>query len=304
MTTDNKYLDIEYLNKISNNICLEDLECFLELDYLNSLNNDEFNDYLDYKEYEINHKKEKNLVFCFFIRDNEYNFKKSKLLYEKYIIRFKNLLDNVIRRDDFFNDYGIILFIQESLIEEYYFGNDINYYTIKKNTDFLGSLWRFMSVDLDYSKNNLICDIDIYNLDYHKVFERYNYSCRTIGNIGNDKGLADLPKYSLIEAGLIKFLKSDFDFNMKDIIKKFLYHQKYNLKNEKKTLYTNVNGYHGFGNYYNEYGIDERFLSKVIYPYLIKKGCLLTTIQKGYKNIFNKLDIEYFEKYNNKKYFC
>ena len=87
---------------------------------------------------------------------------------------------------------------------------------------------------------------------------------------------------------------------MKDNILKYLYETKYNF-NEIRNIYNEKYGNmkNGFGNNIFNYGSDERFLNKIVYPYLIKNG-KLTTLYKNHNNYENIEDINYCLKYKNK----
>lgn len=242
----------------------------LTLNYLLSLPNyNDFDDYFIIENKIINHNKKNIISCCLFNNCNKFK--------NKYLSKFIKLIKWINKN---FIDWGIYLYITNDLLE-YFKDYNINIFIMKKNKGLIGTFWRFLSIDNDIDKMISI-DVDETELNIHKKFIENNISSRYILVNPNYDYYVDknktAKKYTCIMAGGFLLCKNDINFNIKDIIIKFLIHQKYYINNERKNIYNKQVGEHinGFGNGLYQYGLDERFLSKFLYFYLVKKGKLLT----------------------------
>tara|TARA_R110001599_G_scaffold1299_4_gene6454 strand:+ start:3939 stop:5462 length:1524 start_codon:yes stop_codon:yes gene_type:complete len=280
----------------------------LSIDYLESLPSDnEYNKYFDFEEYKINHNKKK--VFSMSLFNNDVNQDEEENIarinnnfeekYKKGLFKLLSILKPYCTND---TNYGINLFCDEkykNLIDD----PNVNIYSFKHSFGNVGMFWRHLSLDFDIEET-IIFDIDLDDVPFHKKFIKINDNCRLLAHGKNDF-YVDTPKtakkYTSILGSSIKFKKESFSFNMKDTIKRFLYHLKNNIKQERQNIYNHSVGtmINGFGNNPINYGSDERFLGKVIYYYLVEKG-QLTTFFEDKNNYENKEDIDFCKRnYNN-----
>ena len=259
--------------------------------------------YLEYETYKKNHNKQK--VFSLSLFNNNVNQNENDITsiepkpnknFEK---KYKNSLIKLIKIINK-TEYGINLFCDKKyrdLIND----TNVNVYSFEHSFAAIGMFWRFLSVDL--VDESIICDIDLNNIDVHKLFFNINSSCRLLSHGKNDYYVDNektAKKYTTILGSTIKLLKKDFNGLMKDNILKYLYETKYNF-NEIRNIYNEKCGNmeNGFGNNIFNYGSDERFLNKIVYPYLVKKG-ELTTFYKNHNNYENIEDLHFCLKYKNK----
>ena len=275
----------------------------LTIEYLKSIQENDFEKYLMYNEYKINHNKQK--VFSMSLFNQKVDLNTPQDQDKKYWeTKYYNKLIKII---PIINEtgYGINLFVEErykDLIDD----PNINIYTFKHSVGAVGMFWRFLSINL--VEETIIADIDIDSINIHKVMMKYNSNCRYVAS-GKNTFYVDkektAKKYSSLLCSQLKFLKKDFDFNVKDIMVKFLNHQEYYQKNERQNIYNKSVGHmkKGFGNNTLNYGCDERFMAKVIYFYLIKKSKMLT-IYEDHNNYENKEDIDYSMRNKNKLLIC
>tara|TARA_R110000772_G_scaffold97208_1_gene196364 strand:+ start:602 stop:1468 length:867 start_codon:yes stop_codon:yes gene_type:complete len=261
----------------------------------------EIKKYFEFECYKKNHDKEKVFSLSLFNKDvdqQEGEAKDNKNFENKYLKSLKKLIPLINK-----TYYGINLFCEDRY-KNIFNDKNINVYSFRNSYGALGSLWRFLSVDM--VEESIICDIDLDDINIHKLFFNQNESCRSLdqgkNNFYVDKEKTS-KKYSPIIASHIKLLSSNINFNMKNMILKFLTYQKNNnlSKIERQNIYNKPIGDYrfGFGNNWLNYGIDERFLGKIIYFYLVKKG-KLTTIYKNYGNKENTEDLNYCLLYKNK----
>lgn len=270
---------------------MENIENELSIDYLKSLPK-LYEKYFNFTPYQIKHDKRK-IISCSLFKIDEYEFK------NKYLGRFYALLKYI---EINFPSHGVMLFTTEDL-KDYFTRHNINIYINQYSHGLIHTFSRFLAIDYDIDLMMCI-DVDELHLEAHKKFK--NETARVL-NVGNYDYYVDdgktAKKYSSIMAGLFQIKKEDIDFEMKDIIPRFLFHQENNFINEKQTIYNKPVGEHskGFGNTPFIYGCDERFLAKFLYFNLVKKGKLVT--YTNYPNNYeNKQDLDYCKKYNNKVY--
>jgi hypothetical protein len=268
---------------------MENLENELTIDYLKSLPK-LYEKYFNFTPYQIKHDK-RNVISCSLFKSSDYDFE------NKYLTRFYALLKYI---ETNFPNHGVMLFTTEEL-KDYFKDYDINIYVNEFNKGLIHTFSRFLAIDYDIDLMMCI-DVDEVNMNLHKNFKNESARILKVGKYDyyvDDEKTAK--KYSSIMAGIFQIKKGDITFKMKDIIPRFLYHQENNFKNEKQTLYNKPVGEHkkGFGNIPFIYGCDERFLAKVLYFHLVKKGQLVTYISNT-NNYENKLDFAYCKKYNNK----
>lgn len=271
----------------------------LTIEYLNSLTDNDFEKYLTYDEYKINHTKQKVFSMSLFNQKVDLNTpqdQEKEYWENKYLNKLLKLIPIINE-----TDYGINLFCEErykDLIDD----KNVNVYTFKHSVGAVGMFWRFLSIDM--VEETIICDIDIDNINIHKVMMSYPYNCRYVAS-GKNTFYVDreqtAKKYSSFLCSQLKFLKKDFDFSVREIMIKFLNHQEYHQDKERKTIYNYPVGHfkNGFGNNTLNYGCDERFMAKVIYFYLMKKSRVLT-VYEDHNNYENKEDIDFSLRNNNK----
>lgn len=270
----------------------------LTIDYLKNIKENDFTEYFEYDEYKINHNKQKVFSISFFnkkVNQNTPEDQEHKYWLEKYHNGLLKILPLIKK-----TGYGVNLFCEErykDLIND----PNVNVYTFKHSVGAIGMYWRFLSVDM--VEESLICDVDLDNISIHKMMIQHDYNCRLLAKGKNDfyhDNEKISKKYSSILGSTIKFLKKDFDFNFKDIMIKFLNHQQHYIHSERQNIYNKPTHAwtKGFGNDPLKYGSDERFLAKVIYFYLVKKGRLLT-LYKHFDNYEDKEDIDFCKSNNN-----
>ena len=262
--------------------------------------------YFEYTIYKKHHNKQKVFALSLFNKNVDQQINEGLPLQDNinFDTKYKNNLFKLIPLINK-TGYGINLFCEDrykDLIND----KNVNVYSFKHSYAAVGAFWRFLSVDFVEESIISDIDIDIHGIYHHKKLIKINSSCRFLNSNTNDFYVdpnKTAKKYSPILAGILKLLNKDFDFSMKDAIINFLNYQKNtkNLLNEKQSIYNKSIGLHlyGFGNSWLNYGSDERFLAKVIYFYLVKKG-KLTTLYKNHNNIENIEDINYCLKYKNK----
>jgi hypothetical protein len=308
------YITIPHSNKHDNRMVIlkkqKDMMSFenkLSIDYLETLPNDnEYNKYFEYNEYKINHNKKKIISMSLFNNDVNQNENENiprendnfENKYKKGIFKLLSLLNPL-------TNYGINLFCDEKykdLVED----NNVNIYTFKYSFGNVGMFWRHLSLDFDIEEN-IIMDIDLEDIPHHKEFMKIDNNCRLLAHGKNDYYVDNnktSKKYTSILGSTMKFKKSSFNFNMKNTIKRFLYHLKYNIKQERQNIYNHPVGtmLNGFGNNPINYGSDERFLGKVIYYHLVEKAELVTFYEDR-QNYENKEDIDYCQRRHNKVIF-
>jgi SAM-dependent methyltransferase len=256
--------------------------------------------YFTYTIHKKNHNKEKVFSLSLFNKDIDQQEGEARdniqfeTKYKESLLKLIPLINET--------GYGINLFTEErykDLIDN----ENVNVYSFNHSYGALGMYWRFLSVDL--VEESIICDIDLNNINIHKLFFNIDTSCRLVHHGIHDYYIdvnKTSKKYSSILGSTIKFLKKDFDFNMKNAIINFLTYQKNeDLTKERQNIFNKGVGIHkyGFGNCWLVYGSDERFLAKVIYFYLTKKG-KLTSFYTDFNNYESKEDINYCKNLNNK----
>lgn len=271
------------------------------LDYLKNQPCDEFYKFFDFEELKINHKK--NKVFSLSLFNQNVNSsnpsEKNPMIKKKFLDGMQNLI-KLINKE--YPEFGINFFIDPEF-KDLNFENSNVYIFKNKIYGAIGMLWRYLSMDFDYVDEVYICDLDLRSLSGFNGYKEQNNNCRYLSKGKIDYYVNNNSKYyTPILGSFVKLLKRDFNFAMKDLICKFLYYQKYILKDtEKYSVYGNNPFWIGFGNTYYTYGIDERFLGKIIYPYLVNKSSL-TTFYYNFKNIEDNFDIKYCKKKGNKVY--
>lgn len=147
-----------------------------------------------------------------------------------------------------------------------------------------GMFWRFMLADLlgkRKCQNVVQMDIDLDWSTFFGMLSRYLPVAPTLNRRGEDSltvcKKTKSKKYTSICGGLFSYRLSDVDFNVSEIISRYWYYCNVLLATvEPKTDYnrSHVGGNNGFGNTWNLYGSDERFLCKVLYYTLKRKGAL------------------------------
>lgn len=232
---------------------------------------------------------------------------------EKYLNNLINKLNNWEKKCP---SHGLDLYLEPSLYEdiEKYTQNKnfLNIFIMKKESNAAtGTFWRFLGFNKDYGQEiSCMIDIDVPRIDYHKNILKYKnparisdgfYFLRPEMFVNQEK---TSKKYSSIVASHISFHPSDIDYNVKDLIVGYWEHAINNMHLEPKTDYNkayNLRPY-GFGNVWNLYGSDERFLSKTLYYYLTKKGKLNLLVPQKIHELQNYElleDIKFTLKFNN-----
>ena len=266
---------------------------------MESINKNDFEKYLTYDKYKINHNKQKVFSLSLFNQKVDLNVPQDqdKEYWEtKYYNKLLKLIPLINE-----TGYGINLFCEERY-KDCIDDPNVNVYTFKHSVGAVGMFWRFLSIDL--VEETIIADIDIDNINIHKEMMKRNYCCRYVAS-GKNTFYVDkentAKKYSSFLCSQLKFLHKDFDFNVKDIMMNFLYHQEYLQHEERKNIYNHPVGHfkNGFGNNTLNYGCDERFMAKVLYFYLIKRGKVFT-FYEDHNNYENKEDIDYSLRNGNK----
>lgn len=306
------YITLPHANKHDNRMVVlkkqKDMLSFenkLSLDYLNTLPSDnEYNKYFEFNPYNINHKKKKVISMSLFNNDvnqneNETIPRENNNFEEKYKKGLFNLLSILTNSS---NTYGINLFCDEKY-KDLVDNENVNVYTFQHSFGNVGMFWRHLSLDFDIEET-IIMDIDLDDIRYHQGFMKVDNNCRLLAHGKNDYYVDNnktAKKYTSILGSTMKFKKSSFNFSMKDTIKRFLYHLKYNVKQERQNIYNHPVGtmLNGFGNNPINYGSDERFLAKVIYFHLVENGELVTFYEDR-QNYENKEDVDYCLRKHNK----
>jgi hypothetical protein len=284
------------LKKIKDKVSFENE---LTIEYLSKIKENDFTKFFEYDKYKINHNKQKVFSMSLFNQKVDLDYpedQNNEYWKNKYFYPLLKLIPLINK-----TGYGINLFCEERYKDEIDNPN-VNIYTFKHSVGAIGMYWRFLSFDM--VDETIICDIDLDNIEIHKLLIKQEFSCRHLASGKNDFYVdkeKTAKKYTSILGSQNKFFKKDFDFNVKDIMIKFLNHQKYYQNNERRNIYNKSVGHmvKGFGNNPLNYGSDERFLAKVIYFYLVKKSKFLT-IYENHNVYENKEDVDYTMRNGNK----
>ena len=252
---------------------------------------DEFTSFFNFEEFLINHNCSKVFSISLFNQnvDSDDSTLKNPQMKEKFLDNFNNL-NNMIASQ--FPEYGIVYWI-DSEFEYLDFGN-ANVYTYKGQIfGAIGMLWRYLPLKLNYVEEVMICDLDHTNIDLFSHYSKQDSSCRILASGGSYYvcNRKDHEVYTFILGSTIKLKKIDIPYDIETLVCQFLSYQKHKVRNELYSNFSNSPRGVGFGNVWYGYGTDERFLSKVIYPYLVNKG-LLTTFFTGRDATETQADIQ------------
>lgn len=144
-----------------------------------------------------------------------------------------------------------------------------------------GTFWRFLVFDEAFDLGSKMCysvDLDEDVICGVEQMDKYS-PCRSVFcDPVQDRAVLrelDARLYTPIRAGLFSARNKDVDFNVPEIVARFFdYQNSWQHIHEPKTEYNRptVCWPLGFGNTWNRYCSDERFLSKVFYYYISRAG--------------------------------
>lgn len=274
---------------------------------------------INVEEYIINRNfKPKVLVNASLFNKNADDFQGGSASLDQDLWRrkyFTGLLNRLNEWEEKCSGHGLDLYLEPSLYKEVesYIKNKnfLNVFIMEKESNAAtGAFWRFLGFNKDYGQEiSCMIDIDVPQIDYHKNILKYRKPSRlSDGFCSRSEMFANQEKtskkYSSIVASHISFYVSDIDYNIKDLIVGYWEHVINNIHLEPKTDYNKSYNLrpHGFGNIWNLYGSDERFLSKTLYHYLTKKGKLnllvpMDVLKLNSYELFE--DIKFTRKFNN-----
>ena len=150
-----------------------------------------------------------------------------------------------------------------------------------------GMFWRFLSFDFNDEwrpDETILCDIDL-EWKHHVPLLREHCPCAPVfypRTADPFRQTDECSKYTPIGAGYCSFRRSDFDFSVSEIVPRFLSYQHHMQHMEPRNIWNGPCGSHvmGFGNQWNMYGTDERFLAKVVYYRLKRRGNVSMIVQR------------------------
>lgn len=260
----------------------------------------------------------------------DYQDKNSKW-YKKYYLSLLKFIQD-FKRSKYYNNYKIRIYLEKQLdcfINELLSQCDhLEIYYMRSNSIGAqpGMLWRFLAFD-DKDLDIVFCsDIDVdFNSHINNKLNTFSSNNKAFGrcipphniDIRINKNDNNSPhNYTVCIGSSIAIRPKLLDVNIKDtIINYTLYRisrytsnkpcEEFDFANTEK--YNNPVGDHiyGWGGYWTMYGFDEKFWKHTIFPYLIKKGEVLTWI--GHHNNVKscndnhpcKIDYNFTSSYNN-----
>ena len=201
---------------------------------------------------------------------------------------YEPLLANISKLDMLNADVCVEVFVDPELYE--FAANDItdhrvNFHVMRQPALGAAALfWRLLVPDVMENREcgsvvNLDIDLD-WNF-YFPILVNHSPVAVVLEQRGKDSltvcPITGAKKYSPIGAGMFSYRISDVDFCMSEAIARFWNYCNVRLAvTESQTEFNKPLNRHnnGFGNTWNYYGNDERFLAKVFYYRLKRKGAL------------------------------
>jgi len=259
-------------------------------------------------------------------KDNlqDYKNKKSKW-YLKYYTKLINFISD-FNKSKYYANFKIRLYLENQLdcfiTELASSSSHIEIYYMKENSIGAspGALWRFLTFD-DKNLDVVFCsDIDeVFNDHIPKKLDIFMNNNKTLGryfgyynnDIRIDKNNINSPlNYTVCVGSCICIRPKLLDINIKDIMCNYILYrinrysaskpyEEFDDKNTEK--YNKPIGDHiyGWGGYWTMYGFDEKFWKHTIFPYLVKKGQVLSWIQKNHNlSLCTNSDNPYIIDYN------
>lgn len=204
---------------------------------------------------------------------------------------YRPLLKNIDRLSDL-GDVSVDLFVDPELhgMVQCIDSDRVNIHTMAVPANgFSGAYWRFLVSEV-VNRDCLIVfqDIDQSWLDCVPMLTEHCPVAPAFPG-RNKEALVECKdtgssKYTPIGAGMFSCQASDLDFCMSALIARYWYYNNMlmHITEPRNEFNRPMRGHHfGFGNTWNVYGSDERFLAKVIYYYLARKGALNIMLQKS-----------------------
>ena len=228
-------------------------------------------------------------LFCRDVNDHTGACKANPDMWEKKY--YNSLLKNISKIKDL-GDVAVELFVDPELAGTVECIDDdrVNVHVmVEPANGFSGGFWRFLVTDVvDRDCLVVIQDIDQNWGDCVPMLQEYapvapSFPPRAEGALVECKDTGS-SKYTPIGAGMFSYNSSDVDFNMAEVIARYWHYNNMLMHVlEPRTEYNRpMRGHHfGFGNTWNVYGSDERFLAKFMYYYLARKSALNIMLHKG-----------------------
>lgn len=197
---------------------------------------------------------------------------------------YRPLLKNIDRLSDL-GDVSVDLFVDPELqgMVQCIDSDRVNIHTMAMPSNgFAGGFWRFLVSDVVNRDCTLVFqDIDQTWGDCVPMLVEHCPVAPAFPD-RHDKALVECEttgssKYSSIGAGMFSCEAKQLDFSMAEVVARYWHYKTMimHLVEPKNEFNRPMRGRHfGFGNTWNLYGSDERFLAKVIYYYLARKGAL------------------------------
>ena len=224
---------------------------------------------------------------------------------KKYFSQFKKFIKDY-NKSNLFNTFKIRIYLENQLecfIEELLaLSSHVEIYHMEHNTDNNsqpGMLWRFLAFS-DKSLDIAYCtDIDldfndhILNRQHLQLFIKYNKTMGRILSVYKDfETLSDLQNnsnnYAVVLASSIGIRPKRLDLDIKSSLIDYILYRDYRLTvyNSKEELDGyNTEPYSSWASGWKGYGFDEKFLKHTLFPYLVKKGEVLTSYWVDISNI-------------------
>lgn len=211
---------------------------------------------------------------------------------------YESLLANISRLDDLQCDVCVEIFIDPELAE--FVVSDIqdervNFHVMAESSvGATGMFWRFMLADIMPGRTcQTAVEMDI-DLDWRIFWAMLtNNSPVSLSFYSRGEDALEVcpftkaEKFTSICAGLFSYRLADVDFNVSEAIARYWYYCNVLLAitEPQNSFNRALNGHsNGFGNTWNFYGNDERFLCKVFYYHLKRKGALNFLTKQEYRS--------------------
>ena len=216
---------------------------------------------------------------------------------------YSSLLRNIKDLDKLGGDVCVDVFVDPELKNKV--TNDIrsdrvNFHFMKNSSiGATGTFWRYLLSDIIGERKcsaTMIIDIDLKWTDYFDLLKS-NYPCTLVFYPRGEDALVVCPdtrtkSYTSFSGGMHTYALKAIDFSMRDAIARHWFYVNNLLYLEPQNEFNRPMIRHqaGFGNTWNSYGNDERFLCKFLY-YFLRRNRALNLVMKS-ADINNPLPAE------------